>query len=291
VGDRPEAIGPMSNEPGEATRAARFRRAYTAHREREGRAVGVAELLALPYAKRGRWTAQWRVRARTYEHFMRTVVERLERAAPSRPLRVLDLGAGNGWLCYRLHLRGHSAVALDWRWDEIDGLGAARGYRGYVEPLFERVAGSFEALPFPDSMFDLTVFNASIHYATDLAAAIAGAVRVLVPTGSVVILDSPFYRRAADGEAMVVEKRAGGALDLGPDRDDLLALPSVEFLTRQHLEQASAGLELSWRRHRVLYPLAYELRPLWAALRGRRSPSRFDVWEGRRSPLGPRGAR
>jgi hypothetical protein len=33
-----------------------------------------------------------------------------------------------------------------------------------------------------------------------------------------------------------------------------------------------------WRRHRVRYPLWYELRPLAAALRGARKPSRFDVW-------------
>jgi hypothetical protein len=61
----------------------------------------------------------------------------------------------------------------------------------------------------------------------------------------------------------------------------LLALPSIEYLTRERLTTASAGLALSWRRHPVRYPLGYELRPLLARLRGRRAPSRFDVWEGR----------
>ena len=42
---------------------------------------------------------------------------------------------------------------------------------------------------------------------------------------------------------------------------------------------ASRGLGLAWRRHRVRYPLWYELRPLVARLRGRRAPSRFDLWE------------
>ena len=55
--------------------------------------------------------------------------------------------------------------------------------------------------------------------------------------------------------------------------------PFVEFLTRRRLEDASAGLGLRWRRHRVLYPLAYELRPLLARLRRRRPPSRFDLWQ------------
>jgi SAM-dependent methyltransferase len=240
-------------------------------------------LLALPYVQDGPWAAQWRVRARTYDHFVRAIVERFEQAAPSRPLRVLDLGAGNGWLCYRLNRRGHSSVALEWRWDDVDGLGAARGYAGHVEPFFPRVAASFETLPFPPSKFDLAVFNASIHYATDLVATLTEAVRVLVRTGGVAILDSPFYRSALDGDAMVAEKRSGGSLDLGPCRPDLLSLPSIEYLTRRRLLEASTGLGLSWHRHRVRYPLGYELRPLWAALRGRRTPSRFDVWEGRRS--------
>jgi len=174
-------------------------------------------------------------------------------------------------------------VAIEWRHDDVDGLGAARGYAGHVVPLFRRVAASFEALPLPDARFDLAVFNASIHYATDLAATLSEAVRVLVPAGGVAILDSPFYRNARDGDAMVAEKRSGGALDLGEARADLLALRSIEYLTRDRLLEASSGLGLSWRRHRVRYPLAYELRPLWAALRGRRAPSRFDVWEGRRS--------
>ena len=36
-----------------------------------------------------------------------------------------------------------------------------------------------------------------------------------------------------------------------------------------------------WRRHRVLYPLWYELRPLVARLKRRRRPSRFDLWTAR----------
>ncbi len=263
---------------------ARFRQAYAEHRRREGRAEGgVAHLLTLPYVEHGPWAGQWRVRSRTYERFLDAVVAPMERTTRGRPLRVLDLGAGNAWLCFRLSGRGHEAVALDWRHDEIDGLGAARGYAGHVEPLFARVAASFEALPFPDAWCDLAVFNASLHYTTDLAATLAEAVRVLVPTGIVAILDSPFYQNARDGDAMVAEKRSGLALDFGAAQADLLALSSIEYLTRDRLLDSSSGLGLSWRRSRVRYPLSYELRPLLAALRGRRAPSRFDVWQGQRT--------
>jgi SAM-dependent methyltransferase len=270
----------MRSETGAAR--ARFRAAYARHREREGRGRGgVEELLALPYLRSGRWAKQWHVRARTYEHFIATVLGPRERT--SRRLRILDLGAGNGWLSFRLQKRGHVAVAVDWRDDVVDGLGAARGYREHLDTLFPRVAASFDELPFADTSYDLALFNASLHYATDLASTLGDAARVLAPGGAIVILDSPFYRDARDGEAMVAEKRSRAPIEMGPDGDHLLGLASIEYLTRERLEAASRHLGFEWKRHRVRYPLWYELRPVWAALRRRRAPSRFDVWQGTRS--------
>ena len=78
---------------------------------------------------------------------------------------------------------------------------------------------------------------------------------------------------------MVAEKRRHASARFGDRAGDLVALPFVEYLTRERLAEASAPLGLRWRRHRVRYPLAYELRPLIALLRRRRTPSRFDLWE------------
>ncbi len=102
------------------------------------------------------------------------------------------------------------------------------------------------------------------------------------PGGRLVILDSPFYRREADGLAMVSEKTAAASERFGERAGSLMALPFIEFLTRERLETASADIGISWRRKRVLYPPWYELRPLAAALRGARAPSRFDLWIGTR---------
>ena len=261
------------------TQAARFRAAYADHRATEGRgAGGIAELLALPYVRSGPLARQWAVRARSYERFLEAVVLPLERARAGRPLRVIDLGAGNGWLCYRLAQRGHPCVALDWRCDAVDGLGAGATYEARLAEDFARVAASFDAIP-ARRVFDLVVFNAAIHYATSLERAVAEAARVAVPGARIVILDSPFYRRAADGERMVSEKRAAASREWGARAADLLALPAIEYLTAEALAAASAPHGLRWRRHRVRYPLWYELRPLAARLRSRRPPSRFDVWE------------
>ena len=256
-------------------RLKRFRSAYAEHRAAEGRGSGgAAEVMALPYLRTGPHARGWRVRACTFDRFVESVMKPAVRAA-GRPLRVLDAGAGNGWLCNRIAGMGHEAVALDVRTDDVDGLGAARG----CESAFARVAAAFEALPVRDGTFDMVVFNAALHYAQSLDAVLAEAVRAVAAGGRIVVLDSPFYTHEADGDAMVAQKRAHATTQFGDRAGDLLALPFIEFLTHERLADASAPLGLEWRRHRVRYPLWYEARPLVARVRRRRAPSRFDVWE------------
>ena len=272
--------GPGPGAAGAALR--RFARAYGEHRAAEGRGGGGPEELgALPWLRDGPLARSWAVRARTFERFLADVV--LPRAASvgAGRLHVLDAGAGNGWLSYRLAERGYPALAVDVRTDGIDGLGAGRGYAAFLGAPLPRVAASFEALPLASGSFDIVVFNASLHYAVDLAGALAEARRVLRPDGAVAILDSPFYRSGADGEAMVREKRAGAGVRFGARADDLTALDFAEYLTADRLRSASATAGLTWTRHRVRYPLWYELRAVRARLSGRRRPSRFDLWVGR----------
>lgn len=253
----------------------RFRVDYAAHRAAEGRGFHGAELLGLPWLRTGPLARQWGVRARTFEAFLAHVVDPMARAA-GRPLRVLDLGAGNGWLSYRLALRGHDCTAVDIRDDRVDGLGAAEAFR--TRASFDCLVASFDALPIADRFADLTVFNAALHYATDLGATLAEAARATQRGGMLVILDSPFYAKDAQGAAMVAEKHAHAAARFGDRARSLLALPHIEYLTAARLREASAPLGLAWRRRRVAYPLWYELRPFAARLRGARAPSRFDIW-------------
>ena len=256
----------------------RFARDYAAHRESEGRGHSTDELLSLPYLASGPLARQWSVRARSFEAFRRLVESQSARLG--RPLTLLDLGAGNGWLSYRLSLDGHKAIALDIRDDDVDGLGAAAQLANRLPDRMRCVVGSFDSIPLADAQVDIAVFNAALHYSTDLAGSLAEAARVVRPGGTIAILDSPFYGREADGAAMVAEKKAGAPELFGKRADALLGLPFIEFLTRERLEAASSALRLRWARRRVLYPLWYELRPLVAALTGRRRSSRFDLWVG-----------
>jgi len=256
----------------------RFREEYAAHRASEGRGHSAVDALTLPYVTEGALVRQWAVRARSFECFQRRVLRPAQRRADVHAtgvLRVLDLGAGNGWLAHRATRDGAEALALDVRDDGVDGLGAAPR-----DSSMARVVASFEAIPLRDASFDVVVFNASLHYAEDLCRALGEARRVLRPAGRIVVLDSPFYRNAKHGEEMLRAKRADAERRFGARAEALMALAVIEYLTKERLADASRGLGLApWRRHCVLYPLWYELRAVRAALRGERPPSRFDVWE------------
>ncbi|HEX4177734.1 MAG TPA: class I SAM-dependent methyltransferase [Rhizomicrobium sp.] len=258
--------------------SAGFFSAYARHRAAEGRAMSPDVVRTLPYLCQGPLARQWRVRAKTYEAFIRRVVKPMA-AGRDAPLQILDLGAGNGWLCHRLRGLGHELVAVDVRDDTIDGLGIAAALSAEEPVPFACVTASFEALPLAPGHFDIVVFNASLHYAQNLSRALGEAMRVTSSSGVIAIMDSPFYRHPGDGEAMVAEKRAQGFVRFGTAAPVLLAPQFIEYLTRESL--AAASPSLCWRRHRVRYPLWYEMRPLLARLGGRRAPSRFDLWTAR----------
>ena len=256
-----------------------FRAAYGAQREAEGRAIGEKALFRLPYLTDGPIATQWMIRARTFDAFVDGVVA-LHARVLGRSLRVADLGAGNGWLSWHMARQGHHATAVDLRDDSVDGLAAAQPYlqRGHV--WFDRVVGSFDAVPVANESFDLVVFNASLHYSIDLGRTLSEARRLVGSGGRIAILDSPFYRKESDGESMVREKHRDAIIRFGQRAEALMALPFIEYLTEDRLRKHSASMGVAWTRHRVRYPLRYELRPLLASVRGRRAPSRFDVWEG-----------
>lgn len=274
--------------PEREARFAQFMAEYAAVRRAEGRGDDDPSFYrALPFHDlTGRFVDDWRIRAVSYQALVNRVLPPLE-TRWRRPLRILDLGAGNCWLSYRLARRGHTVVAVDLLTDLRDGLGAYVHY----DAVFTPVQAEFDRLPFADGQADLVIFNASLHYSPDYATTLREVLRVLGPDGQVVILDSPVYRDARSGEQMLREREADFKRRFGFPSN---SLPSEGFLTVARLDSLAAALGLRWRTHEPWYGWHWALRPWKARLRGRREPARFLVITGERAeplPGGPPVAR
>jgi SAM-dependent methyltransferase len=255
---------------------AQFMREYQTVREAEGRgSPDAAYYRALPFADlSSRFTADWQIRAHSFRTFERAILKPLESTA-RRPLHVLDLGAGNGWLSYRLAQRRHAVAAADLLINLHDGLGAHVHYDAHFTP----VQAEFDRLPFVDAQYDLAIFNASLHYATCYETTLHEALRVLRPGGQIVVLDSPVYRSAASGAQMVREREAAFTQAYGFPSN---ALPSENYLTDQRLQELAETLHLHWRFIHPFYGWRWWLRPLVAKLRQQREPARFVMMVGQR---------
>lgn len=249
---------------------ARFLDEYEKVRAAEGRgSPDPAYYRALPFADlSGRDPAGWRQRANSFVRFMKWVLLPMEKEKGI--LTVLDLGAGNGWLSYRLAQRGHRCAALDLRTGELDGLGAARCF----DLPFTAVQGEFDRLPFGEELFDLVVFNASLHYSSGYETTLREAQRVLDPEGKLVVLDTPVYHRKESGEAMRRERSEDFLRRYGFSSD---SLPFENYLTPERLAEIEEATGLRWT---VLHPyggVGWRLRPWLARLRGRREGASFPI--------------
>ena len=252
-----------------------FLEQYSTIRRAEGRGSNDPEYYrALPYRDiSGMNSDQWKIRACSYRCFERLVL-RPEAQRLRRPLHILDLGAGNGWLSHRLASHGHNAVALDIFTDRLDGLGAIRHYNADLPG----VAAEFDTLPFGPKTFDLIVFNSSLHYSSDYRKTFREARRCLRPAGLLVLIYSPVYRAREHGEQMRAERQKYFQSTYGFPSD---ALHSIEYLDEPTLAALAEELGITWARFHPWYGWRWALRPLRAKLRRQRPPSRFMVLAGR----------
>ena len=252
---------------------------YESIRASEGRGSTKSDYyLALPYQDlSGLLSSQWAIRARTFRYIERKILPRVASLTKTR-LRVLDLGAGNCWMSYRLQSKGHTPVAVDLLTNDHDGLRAADHYTERLGALFPRVQAELDDLPFADSQFDLAIFNASFHYSVNYEQTLSEVRRVLRPAGSFVILDTPVYRLNEHGLRMVEEKHATFFKRYGFRSD---ALPSIDFLDIAAIQKLQETLDIHWQVVKPWYGLGWHVRPLMSFLRGRRPPSRFWIFTGR----------
>lgn len=255
---------------------ARFIADYEAIRRYEQRgSTSTNYYRALPFKDlSGRFRTDWRIRARSFNVLVKNVLARLQNSI-ERSLKILDLGAGNGWLSNRLSSQGDRVIAVDLLVNEQDGLGAWK----YYEHSFIPVQAEFEHLPVMDRFADAVIFNASFHYTENYAKTLKEALRVLSTQGLIVIMDSPVYKHSTSGDQMVEERKKDFSARYGLASD---SLQSENYLTYRRLKELARELDLSWKLITPFYGLRWTLRPLLAFLSRRREPAKFHVIVGKR---------
>jgi SAM-dependent methyltransferase len=254
----------------------RFLIEYQIVRAAEGRgSEDAAFYLALPYKDlTGRNDRQWAIRSRTFRHFERAILPAVVRKAEPSPY-ILDLGAGNCWLSYRLAVRGCCPVAVDLLTNCTDGLGAASHYLQELPALFPRFQAELDHLPFSEGQFDCAIFNASFHYSEDYSRTLGEAIRCLRPGGTLVIADSPFYQSEESGQRMLTERRTAFTKKFGFPSNNLA---SLEYLTEGRLSELERRFHISWQVLEPSYGLRWSMRPFVAKWRGNRQPSQFRIY-------------
>lgn len=244
------AAVPHSDQPAASLRS--FADDYRRVRLAEGQASTDPEYARqLPFRDiTGRHGAAWRTRALHYLAIRLGLT--LVRAHAPGAARVLDLGAGNGWMARRL-AGSFRVTALDVDAGDT-GLGALRDER------VARVAGDLEALPLRARSFDAVVAAASLHYAVDVRAVLTEAARVLRPGGVLIVADSPVYDDDAAREAAWQRTRAHyaafGAAHLaaryrGLTRAELGAPGLFRFVTAVPGMMSWRSVLRGWRRPRA----------------------------------------
>lgn len=139
-------------------------------------------LSRLPYIRGG----AWRQKARSLDAL-------LDLLGPASGRAVVDVGAGTGWLSYRLTRAGFVCYATDISGDDSVGLGAAKAYD--ATPFrFERAIATLTHWPFGSATVDIAICNATLHYLRDIRPAVEEAARVLRPGGTFIVMNEPVHR-------------------------------------------------------------------------------------------------
>lgn len=103
------------------------------------------------------------------------------------PLRVADLGCGEGYLTIEASRWASRVIAVDRSRDVLTRARDLASRRRVSNVVWKR--GELEKLPIRDASVDVALLSQALHHASDPARALAEAVRILVPGGRVLVLD------------------------------------------------------------------------------------------------------
>jgi ArsR family transcriptional regulator len=103
------------------------------------------------------------------------------------PLKVADLGCGEGYLSIEAARWASKVIAVD-RSDTVLARARALAQRRHVSNVIWK-RGELEKLPVHDARVDVALLSQALHHARNPARAVSEAARITVPGGRVLVLD------------------------------------------------------------------------------------------------------
>lgn len=166
-----------------STEHTRFQQHYLLLREKEGRLYSDEQVKQLPFISitHPLWK-EWKIRKESCErlisHFSRE----------EKPLNILEIGCGNGWLCNRLSaIKGADITGVDINETELEQ--AAR-----VFPAVNFIYGDIRECLLK-KQFDAIVFAASFQYFLSPKEILESCFSHVKDKGEIHILDTHFYSK------------------------------------------------------------------------------------------------
>jgi SAM-dependent methyltransferase len=177
---------------------------YIRAREREGRLLPDETVALLPFISDANPLAhEWRLRADSCDRLISSL------SAERRPLRVLELGCGNGWMANRIAgVEQTLVIGTDVNDVELEQARRVFGRRAGLDFVHHDMLDAELPMEHPD----VIVVASAIQYVPDPRRLIELWVRSLAAHGAIHILDSPIYAPAEVAAARERSRRHYAAI-------------------------------------------------------------------------------
>ncbi|WP_158797176.1 bifunctional 2-polyprenyl-6-hydroxyphenol methylase/3-demethylubiquinol 3-O-methyltransferase UbiG [Pedobacter sp. L105] len=173
-----------------------FEDMYTVLRNKEGRTYTDEQVALLPYIKPEHPNEkEWKIRTQSSDR----LVNHLQKQR--KPLNILEVGSGNGWLSAKLaKIENVKVTGL-----EPNNIETEQAQRVFKKSNLRFITGNFSEQLFKDQpKFDVIIFAASLQYFPIFKEVIENAFALLNPNGYLHILDTNFYK---EDELQIAKER------------------------------------------------------------------------------------
>jgi ubiquinone/menaquinone biosynthesis C-methylase UbiE len=172
---------------GSAADAEAFEKLYMQLRKKEQRLYTDQEVRNLPQIDATHtYFKEWLMRKRSCDWLIKYLKQK------NRPLAILEVGCGNGWLSAQLAKNtSGQVIGMDINKEEL--IQAARVFGDITNLKF--VSGDIRSAQLDHNSFDIIVFAASLQYFSSIIGILQPAFQCLRAGGEVHILDTIFYKK------------------------------------------------------------------------------------------------